>query len=115
LKRKANLVVVLFILLTFVAGCGLLGLKPWNDLTPKQKAIFFMNTYLSTANNVDTILKDPASTPAAKVSALKDKATLSQVYPLIQSYKKYVDTGVMDVPVSEKMILDLIDKLINKL
>ena len=115
MKRKVNFAVVLFVLVTFVTGCGMLGIKSWNDLTPKQKAIFFMNTYLSTANNVDTILKDPASTPAAKTSALKDKATLTQVYPLIQAYKKYVDTGVMDVPVSEAAILSLVDKLINKL
>ena len=115
MKRKVNFAVVLFILVVFVAGCSLLGLKTWNDLTPKQRTIFFMNTYLSTANNVDTILKDPASTQVAKTSALKDKATLTQVYPLIQAYKKYVDTGVMDVPVSEAAILSLIDQLINKL
>lgn len=115
MKRKANIAVVLFVLVAFVTGCGLLGIKSWNDLTPKQKAIFFMNTYLSTANNVDTILKDPTSTPAAKASALKDKDTLTQVYPMIQAYKKYVDTGVMDVPVSEATILDLVNKLINKL
>jgi hypothetical protein len=115
LKRKVNFAVVLFILVTFVAGCGLLGIKAWKDLTPKQKAIFFMNTYLSTANNVDTILKDPTSTPAAKASASKDKATLTEIYPMIQTYKKYVDTGVMDVPVSEAAILKLVDKLVNKL
>jgi hypothetical protein len=115
MRKSLKLISVVFILVTFLSGCGLLGIKAWNDLTPKQKAIFFMNTYLSTANNVDVILKDPASTPAAKVSAQKDKATLAQVYPLIQSYKKYVETGVMDVPVTESMIFGVIDQLINKL
>jgi hypothetical protein len=102
-------------IVAFLAGCSLIGLKTWADLTPKQKAIFFMNTYTSTANNVDALLKDPMVTPVVKASAMKDKATLAQVYPLIQSYKVWAATGVMGVPVSEDMILKLIDQLVNKL
>lgn len=104
-----------FVILTFLVGCATLGLKPWTDFTPKQKAIYFQNCYLSAAKNADATLKNPEAKEAAKKLALQDKAVLTQLYPLIKAYRSTVDGGGFPAPGDEEIILNLLDKLINLL
>ena len=114
MRKSLNVAVVLLGLALFLAGCAAVGYKP-QSLTPKQKVIYFESVYLSAAKNVDAALKDPRATEAQKKAALQDKAILTQAYPLIKAYRSTVDGGGFPAPGDEKLIFDLLDRLINTL
>lgn len=107
---------ILLLIVPFLFSCSTFGLKPMSEWTPKQKADYFMRTYNSSAKQVDAVLKDPVSSTAAKDVAKKDKAILTQVYPLIQAFDEYYVQGkpITSIP-SEKQIMDLFDRVVNKL
>jgi hypothetical protein len=110
-RKSIYLIVVVFLLVSF--GCihkeG--SLKPVSEMTPKEKATFFMSVYNSQAEDYKAMIAKPNLTNEQKQVLRKKKEVLTQVYPLIQSYTTYVDAGAVPSPEVEASITDLINEL----
>jgi hypothetical protein len=108
MSRKAFSI---FVILSFLAGCATLGLTPWAERTPKEKAIAFMQFYNSEYQDTFRMATDPKSTPAQKEVAMAKKKILAKLYPLIQGYDAIVVEGRIPPLDMEQQILGLINKL----
>jgi hypothetical protein len=110
-RKSIYLIVVAFLLVSF--GCmhkeG--SLKPVSEMTPKEKATFFMGVYNSQAEDYKAMVAKPNLTNEQKQVLREKKKVLTEVYPLIQSYTTYVDAGAMPTPEVEASIMNLINQL----
>jgi hypothetical protein len=111
--RKSIYLIVVAFLLVGLASCmhkeG--SLKPVSEMTPKEKATFFMSVYNSQAEDYKAMVAKPNLTNEQKQVLREKKKVLTQVYPLIQSYTTYVDAGAVPTPEVEASITNLINEL----
>ena len=111
-KRKICQVLAIVLVVAFVAACHPPGtLKPVSEMTPKEKATFFMNVYNTQAEDYKVMVAKPNLTEEQKKILNVKHQTLTQVYPLIQTYIAYVDAGAVPSPEVEASIIDLINQL----
>jgi len=110
-RKSIYLIVVAFLLVSF--GCmhkeG--SLKPVSEMTPKEKATFFMSVYNSQAEDYKAMVAKPSLTNEQKQVLREKKKVLTQVYPLIKTYTSYVDAGAVPTPEVEASITNLINQL----
>jgi hypothetical protein len=86
-------------------------LKPVSDMTPKEKAAFFMGVYSSQAEDYKAMVARTNLTIEQKKILNAKHKILTQVYPLIEKYTGYVDAGGLPTPEVEASIIDLINQL----
>lgn len=101
----------IFTVLCILAGCATLGLTPWAERSPKEKALAFMQFYNSEYQDTFRMATDPKSTSAQKEVAMAKKKILQKLYPLIQGYDAIVVEGKIPPIDLEQQILGLINKL----
>lgn len=106
--RKALSIFMIFIILS---GCATLGLTPWAERTPKEKALAFMQFYNSEYQDTFRMATDSKSTAVQKEVAMAKKKLLQKLYPLIQGYDAIVVEGKIPPIDLEQQILGLINKL----
>jgi len=134
-------VAVLTILATFIlVGCASLGLKPYTEMTPDQKALSFVKVYnkvfkgtfnqmldgsLMSQAEKDQMLDDlmagkitAAQVPIKKNLTAEQRTVINQkrvllikLKPYLDIYVKVVSEGMIPSAYTEEAILDLIDKL----
>lgn len=106
-------------LMVIVFACLLLAscmhkpgtLKPIGDMTPKEKATFFMGVYNAQADDYKAMVAKPnLAEDQIKILHAKKKV-LTKVYPLIKTHNVYVDNGAKPTAESEQAIMDLLNQL----
>jgi hypothetical protein len=86
-------------------------LKPIGDMTPKEKATFFMGVYNAQADDYKAMVAKPnLAEDQIKILHAKKKV-LTKVYPLIKTHNVYVDNGAKPTAESEQAIMDLLNQL----
>jgi heptaprenylglyceryl phosphate synthase len=103
--------IVFCLAVLLVGSCTFDNLKPFDEMSAKEKAAFFMSVYNSSDMNYRAMASQPDLTEVQKEILRQKKQIMIQVYPLIQSYNTYVDSGVVPSVELEQNILTNIDKL----
>jgi len=98
------------IALMVIGACTFDNLKPVSEMTPKEKAAFFMAMYNAQDINYRTMAAMPNLTEPQKEMMREKKMVLTQVYPLISVYVSYVDQGAAPSPETERLIVENLDR-----
>lgn len=106
-------------LMVIVFACLLLAscmhqpgtLKPIGDMTPKERATFFMGVYNAQAEDYKAMVAKPNLTEDQIKILHAKKKVLTEVYPLIKTHNVYVDNGAKPTAESEQAIMDLLNRL----
>lgn len=104
-------IVIIFLVGFFFGGCASIGVKPFSEMTPKEKSLFFMSTYNREYENTMAVATKPDATPTQKEMVKKKKEVLDKVWPLIRLYDWTVSKGETPGSSLETDILNFIDQL----
>ena len=109
-----KLVIPLALVLLFaVVGCATINLgKPWEERTPQEKALTILDAYNAQYKNTMAMALNPNLTEAQKEVVRVKKATLTELWPLVDIYVTTVEAGGVPSPENEAAILRLIDRLV---
>jgi hypothetical protein len=106
-------------LVLLLAGCATLGggEKTWGDMSPKEKSLFFMETYNKHYDDVVyqvTAAGGWDNLGEAKEYVLGKKIEiLLQLHPVIKVYDEIATLGEVPDPETERVILMLLNQLIE--
>jgi len=103
MKRKLSIFLLLILAMVLVVGC--------QGMTPKQNVSAMMSTYNKVYDDYQFRVKDPGLTEIQKDNLRNVKTLLTEVYPKIKLYDKYVETGELPYPGIEAEINNLIFRL----
>ena len=99
------------ILILFLSGCAAMGVKPWTDRSPQEKASYFMSIYNKVYADTARVAQTPGITEAQKVTVRKKVEILKKLHPAILAYDSIVARGEIPAIADEQAILDLINRL----
>jgi hypothetical protein len=92
-------------------GCPTNNIKTFDEMSAKEKATFMMSMYNKQYSNYQTQAAKPELTEAEREILRKKKKILSEVYPLIELYMSYVDSGAVPSTETEQKIINYLDQL----
>lgn len=117
---RRSLMIVVFITLALAlavsfscipqAGKGQ-AIKPLSEMTPKEKAIWMMSVYSAQAEDYKRMVKRPDLTNDQKAILRNKKDVAKKLWPLINTYRTYVNAGAVPTQEVEAEIIDLINDL----
>jgi len=113
--RKKVLLVISLLLVIGLTACsfGQQGLKQYSDMSPKEKASFFMKVYISQFDNYqEQSLRTDLTEPQTEMLE-KKRDLLRTMWPLINAYNTLVIANGIPSPQSEQEILMIIDELVK--
>lgn len=104
--------ITLILVLLALVGCAHVAEKPWSERTPKEKAIWMDGIY--------NVQYDEYQVRAARADLLEDerkvmrvkKQIFIEIWPLLKSYSKYAEAGVVSPVELEMHIINLLNRLI---
>jgi len=117
-RRSLLIVVLLVFILALVMSFGCIpqagkgqGIKPLSEMTPKEKATWMMSVYNSQAEDYKAMVKRPDLTNEHKAILRNKKAIAKKVWPLINTYRTYINAGAVPTREVEEEIIGLINDL----
>jgi uncharacterized cupredoxin-like copper-binding protein len=114
LKRRLLALLTAFL---FVVGCQAFGqikeLK-FDEMNSKQKATWMNEVYSFQYDDYKMMAAMPNLTENQKKAMRTKKKVLTEVWPLINLYSGYVDTGIIPAVELESQIMSLLNRLIAK-
>jgi hypothetical protein len=110
-KNRSTLAILGALAVVFIVAACVENIKPVAEMTPKEKATFFMSIYSDQAENYKTLAASPDLTDAQKTVLRTKKQIMTEVYPLISLYSDYVDAGAVPDAAVETQIIDYLDRL----
>ena len=117
MSRTNKHIVVLLLAAALLIGCASgPKVKPYTEMSPKEKSVFFMKVYNTEFANYQKQAADPDKLSIEKREVLRKKYDiLTQMHPLILGYDMVVSAGTLPNPATEQAIMDMIDKLTDQL
>jgi len=88
--QKRTLFLLIAVMVLF--GC-ISQIKPIDQWTPKEQAVYFMGVYTDEYDNYMRMSKLTSLSEEQKVILRKKKIILTEMYGPIKMYMRYVDTG----------------------
>lgn len=113
--RKFKIIGISLLVVMILGACATLGVKPWAERSPREKALVILQTYNSEYQNTMTMALRTDLTDAQKQIVRTKKEILTQLYPLVKVYLGVVEAGGIPSAMNEQEILNLIDQLGGKL
>ena len=110
--KKYRYVACLLIFIFLFACAGLIPV-PIQEMTPKQRAVYFMNIYNRQYEDYKTKAAMPDLTEDQKKILRERRAALIKVYSLIQAYDIYAAGGNTPNIEQEQQIMNLLSYLEN--
>lgn len=111
---KARIISVWLALLIMLGGCALLqqpGWKPFQDMTPKEKSVFFIKAYNTQFDDYQYQSSLPdLSEDQIKVLRVK-RDLLTKAYGLISVYNTIVTSNGLPTPEQEANLYKMINDL----
>ena len=113
--RKFKFIAICIVGVLFLCNCATIGVKPYNEMTPRERALFLVTTYnkLDAEYRIQAIM--PNLTDKDKEMLRVKKQIMTQLYPLIDAYRMAVENNVTVPPSLEPMIMNLLDQLGTRL
>ena len=109
MNRNRSILVVLILVL--VAGCASLGVKPWMERTPQEKASYFMSIYNKQFTDTMNMAKNPNITEEQRKVVRVKKDLLTKLWLAIGTYDSIIIRGEIPSLLDEQKILDYINQL----
>lgn len=110
-KWMVILLYVFFLTACVTAGQKDDGLKSFSEMTHKERATWMMGIYNSQARDYKAMVARADLTNEQKDILRKKKSIMTQVWPMINTYTKYIDSGAAPTKEVEDDILKLINDL----
>lgn len=107
-NKKASISVVILLLLV---GCATIGIKPWADRSPQEKASYFMSIYNKEFNDTRLVATNPNITDTQRKVVRIKKEILTKLWLAIGAYDSIVIRGEIPSIMDEQKILDYINQL----
>lgn len=105
---------MLISMVLFLQGCpGIVGgkeVKPFTEMTPKEKSVFLMTTYSKQYDDYVELWEKPNRTAAQQEILERKYEWIQEVYPYIDTYSSYAEGGIIPPAEIEKIVLDLVNK-----
>lgn len=114
-NNRFMIVIHWFVILTFI-GCATMmeAQKPFNEMTPKEKAVYVMSMYNKQYDEYLALYKRGDHTKEEKLILQKKYELLKELNPYIGVYLTYSETGEMPNDLVEQKLIDLIHKLLEE-
>jgi len=109
MNRNRSILIVLILVL--VAGCASLGVKPWMERTPQEKASYFMSMYNKQFTDTMNMATNPNITQEQRKVVRVKKDLLTKLWLAIGFYDSAVIRGEVPSILDEQKILDYINQL----
>ena len=93
------------------AGCGGPQVKTFYEMTPTERATFFMNVYKQQYDDYKFWQDQPLTEEQRKIMREK-KRIFADVYPMITAHNFLVDSGVAPPEEKALAIMELINQLV---
>ena len=110
--RRLQVSLVLVVAVLFLIGCPQ-GMKSLDEMTPQEKAVWMLSVYNAQYDDYLFQVDKPDLTEDDKKILREKKEILKEVYPLIELYTGYVDSGVIPTLETETLIMQNIDRLLS--
>ena len=117
-KRNLKWLPIILGVFLLIGCAGMQGLpgeqpkvKSIEEMTPKERATFFMGIYNAQARDYKAQVKRANLTNEQKEVLRQKKKIMSQVWPMINTYNAYVDSGAVPTKAVEDQIITLINDL----
>jgi len=115
MKRRILPLTVILALAVFLGGCALTqqagDLKTIDEMTPKERATWFTSVYNSQDRDYRAQVARPNLTADQKAVLKQKKAIMIQLYPMIQTYNLYIESGAVPTKEVEDRIIEMINNL----
>jgi hypothetical protein len=82
--RQARITITVLLVLYLMIGCATFGMKPYTDMTPKEKMAFIYTSYNKQYEDYKVQAARPNLTDVDKNVLRGKKDMLTKVYPIIQ-------------------------------
>ena len=110
--RSIRIAALLMVFAVLFAACATFGpAKPWTQMTPKEKSLFFITTYNRQFDDTMKMAVLPNLTEGQKEIVRAKKAILMQAYHPIRIYESIAVSGGIPSPQDEAAILEFINQL----
>lgn len=104
-----------FVILTFIGCTQFMGpQKSFNEMTPKEKAVYLLSMYNKQYDEYLALYKRGDHTKEEKLILQKKYELLKELHPYIGVYLTYSETGEMPNDLVEQKLIDLIHKLLEE-
>lgn len=113
MRRTALPLLILF--LFALGACATLGLKPYGEMTPKEKVVIFFSLYNKQYEDYKIQAARVDLTDPEKQVLRQKKKILVDVYPLIQALDLSIVSGQPWDSALENMVLNLLRQLGSRL
>jgi len=110
-NRKVTLV-ILVVLLSMVWACPSQQMKPFSEMSLKEKATWMMDIYIAEHDDYEVQAARTDLSKDEKEVLRAKKKIMVKVYPSIKAYTKYAETGVIPIEDLETIIIQNIDELL---
>ena len=110
MRTKLTALCIAMALTFIVAGCAS-QVQQFQDMSPKEKATFFMKVYNGQFDNYQAQSTNPDLTDEQKKMLKVKYDLLKTMWPLVNAYNMVVDAGSTPGPQTEQELLNLIDQL----
>ena len=111
--KRSFAVIAVLMCLVLMSGCVWFStnIKPWEQRTPKEKALAVLETWNTEFRNTMAQAQRTDLTEAEKETVKIKKSILQESKPLIDIYRQTVNGGGVPSKESEDQILALLDRL----
>jgi len=111
--RKLQVSLALVIVAVFLMGCSTNGIKSLDEMTPQEKGTWMLSLYNDQYDDYLRQVSRVDLSDGEKDILREKKNILLEVYPLIELYTEYVDSGVLPPTETETLIMQNIDRLLS--
>ena len=111
--RFVSLIFYLFFAAGFLGCAGTGGLQDPHSMGPKEFAVYINQAYVSSYDDYLMQVQRQDLSEAQKDVLRKKKQVLTEVWPQIRLYNRYINTGVLPEQELKDTIIKLLEKLLN--
>lgn len=113
LKRYSVVLIALVFMLASCASVAPEGAKAWTDMSPKEKSIFLMDLYGKQYDSYVALYKKPDRTEAEQEILEEKYKWINKVYPYIDAYSSYAESGIIAPAETEALMLELVNEALG--
>ena len=110
MKRKLYVPLVIILLLGMACAADM-SMKPWSEQTTQDRLTWMLGIYNSQDRDYRSMAAMTNLTDAQKKVLQNKKKIMTQVYPMIDLYRKTVNSGGTPDQNTEQQILNLLNQL----
>lgn len=113
MKRLRGISLLIFVAFLLCACTTGMVAKPWQDMSQKERALYFVKTYNMQYEDTLAQAKRTDLTEAQKTVIRNKKEVLTHVWPMVKIYVDLVDKGGIPAPEDEAAIMSMLNSIVT--